>query len=199
MQPTQFTRRSFLQTTAAAASALAFPAIVHSQTAGSDIRVAIVGFNGRGQSHISDLLKLNGVKITALCDVDDAVLGKGKAQLEKKGQTVETFTDVRKLLESKSIDAISTATPNHWHSLIGIWACQAGKDAYVPSDNSADAVVLRMVDMQTIARVALGKVTALVTSRRTAEEILRNLGLLPAAPRPVALAQAPPQLALSLA
>ncbi len=131
MQPTQFTRRSFLQTTAAAASALAFPAIVHSQTAGSDIRVAIVGFNGRGQSHISDLLKLNGVKITALCDVDDAVLGKGKAQLEKKGQTVETFTDVRKLLESKSIDAISTATPNHWHSLIGVWACQAGKDSYI--------------------------------------------------------------------
>ncbi len=131
MQPTPFTRRSFLQTTAAAASALAFPAIVRSQTAGSDIRVAIVGFNGRGQSHIADLLKVNGVKIAALCDVDETVLGKGKAQLEKKGQTIETFTDVRKLLESKSIDAISTATPNHWHSLIGVWACQAGKDSYI--------------------------------------------------------------------
>src|SRR6185503_15547833 len=50
---------------------------------------------------------------------------------DKKGIKVEQYTDVRKLLESKEVDAITTATPNHWHSLIGIWACQAGKDSYV--------------------------------------------------------------------
>ena len=131
MNTHRFTRRSFLQTTAAAATALGFPAIARSQAPNSDIHVGIVGFNGRGESHIADLLKLNGVKITALCDVDEAVLGKGKDSLAKKGQTVETFTDVRKMLDSKNVDAISTATPNHWHSLIGVWACQAGKDAYV--------------------------------------------------------------------
>jgi predicted dehydrogenase len=124
-------RRTFLKSSAAAATALGFPAIVHSQSPGSDIRVAVVGFNGRGQSHISDLLKINGVKITGLCDVDEKVLAKGRDQLEKKGQKVAVATDVRRLLDSKEIDAISTATPNHWHSLIGIWACQAGKDAYV--------------------------------------------------------------------
>jgi hypothetical protein len=65
-----FSRRSFLKTSAAAATALGFPAIVRSQSPNSDIRVGVVGFNGRGNSHISDLLKINGVKITGLCDVE---------------------------------------------------------------------------------------------------------------------------------
>ncbi len=129
MNANALTRRTFLKTTAVAA--LGFPAITRSQSPNSDIRVGIIGFGGRGQSHISDLLKIGGVKITALCDVDDSVLSKGKDQLGKKGQAIETFTDVRKMLESKEIDSISTATPNHWHSLIGIWACQAGKDSYI--------------------------------------------------------------------
>ncbi len=126
-----YSRRSFIKTSALAASALGFPAIARSQSPGSDIRVGVVGFNGRGGSHISDMLKINGVKITALCDVDEKVLAKGKDSLSKKNANVSTFTDVRKMLDSKEIDAISTATPNHWHALIGIWACQAGKDAYV--------------------------------------------------------------------
>ena len=129
MNTPQLSRRTFLKTTAVAA--LGFPAIARSQSPNSEIRVGIIGFGGRGQSHISDLLKLNGVKITAICDVDDRVLGKEKEAMGKRGQAVETFTDVRKMLESKEIDSISTATPNHWHSLIGVWACQAGKDSYI--------------------------------------------------------------------
>ena len=124
-------RRHFLKTSALAASALGFPAFVRSQSPNSEIRVGLIGFNSRGQSHLADLLKINGVKVAALCDVDESVLGKSKDSLAKKGVNVATFTDVRKLLDSKEIDAISTATPNHWHSLIGIWACQSGKDAYV--------------------------------------------------------------------
>jgi predicted dehydrogenase len=131
MTNSTLTRRSFLKSTAAASAVLAFPAIVRSQSPNSDIRVGIVGFGGRGQFHIGDLLKQNGVKITALCDVDDSVLAKGKDQLGKKGQVVQTYTDVRKMLDSKEVDAISTATPNHWHALLGIWACQAGKDSYI--------------------------------------------------------------------
>ena len=125
------TRRTFLKSTAAAATALGFPAIARSQAPGSEIRVGIIGFGGRGQSHIGDLLGIKGVKVAALCDADEGILAKGKEQLAKKNHAVETFTDVRKLLDSKGIDAISTATPNHWHALIGIWACQAGKDAYI--------------------------------------------------------------------
>ena len=160
-------RRTFLKTSALAASALGFPFIARSQSPGSDIRVGVVGFNGRGGSHISDLLKINGVKITALCDVDEKVLAKGKDNLSKKGANVSTFTDVRKLLDSKEIDAISTATPNHWHSLIGIWACQAGKDAYVEkpvSHNVSEGRVLaeaarkygRIVQCGTQSRSSVG-------------------------------------------
>lgn len=129
----QLTRRSFLTRTALAGAALSLPARVYSQAEGanSDIRVAVVGFNGRGQSHISAYLGMKGVRIVALCDVDQAVLDKGVAQLAAKNQVVTPYKDIRKLLDSGEVDAISIATPNHWHSLGAIWALQAGKDVYV--------------------------------------------------------------------
>lgn len=127
------TRRNFLKSSLLAGAALSLPARIHAaaQGANGDIRVAVVGFNGRGNDHIGNYLKLKGVRIVALCDCDQGVLDKGVAQLKNKGQQVEGFTDFRKLLESKEIDAVSLATPNHWHSLGSIWACQAGKDVYV--------------------------------------------------------------------
>ncbi len=127
------TRRQFLKSTAVASAALAMPASSWGRVPGAndDIRVAVIGFNGRGNDHISGFKRLPGVRLVALCDVDQQVLDKGKAALAKENISVETFTDVRKLLQRDDIDAISTATPNHWHSLIGIWAVQNGKDAYV--------------------------------------------------------------------
>ena len=99
--------------------------------ANEDIRIAVVGFNSRGNDHIAGFKKIKGVRLVALCDVDSNVLEKGRADLAKDGIRVQTYTDVRKLLESGEIDAISTATPNHWHALLATWACQAGKDVYV--------------------------------------------------------------------
>ena len=127
------TRRSFLQKSAltVAATGLSARARAASEGANGDIRIAIIGFNGRGQSHISGYGALKGVRIAALCDVDTKVLDKGKDQLAKKGVEVQTYQDIRKLLENKDIDAVSIATPNHWHSLASIWAMQAGKDVYV--------------------------------------------------------------------
>jgi len=128
-------RRSFLQTSLAASAALSLPARVRaaSEGANGDIRIAVVGFNGRGQSHIDGYLgmKNKGVRIVAMCDVDTAVLDKGIARLKSKDVEAKGYQDIRKLLESNEIDAISVATPNHWHSLAGIWALQAGKDLYV--------------------------------------------------------------------
>ena len=138
-------RREFLTTTSLAAGALAAGCASTASTASAprftprsrvlgandEIRVAVVGFNSRGKDHISGFKKLKGVRLVALCDVDSEVLAKGKAELDKDGIQVETFSDVRKLLERGDIDAISTATPNHWHALIAIWGCQAGKDVYV--------------------------------------------------------------------
>ena len=127
------TRRSFLKSSVVTTAALGLP--IHSWArvigANDDIRIAVVGFNGRGKSHIEGFRKLPGVRVVALCDADSAVLEQEAKKFRDRNEPIETSTDVRKLLENKNIDAISTATPNHWHSLIAIWACQAGKDVYV--------------------------------------------------------------------
>jgi predicted dehydrogenase len=130
---THITRRQFVGGSVAAGLGLAFAGPT-SQVRGAngDIRVAVVGINGRGGSHISAFGDMKGVRLVALCDVDRKVLGSKAEAFEKKfSRKVETYGDVRKLLENKDIDAISIATPNHWHSLATIWACQAGKDVYV--------------------------------------------------------------------
>lgn len=147
-------RREFISTTAWAAASVAAgwsaaAPSVWAQTstrprrqirgANEDIRVAVIGFNSRGRDHIAGFKRLKGVRLVALCDVDSTVLAAGKAELAKDGIDVATYTDVRKLLESNEIDAISTATPNHWHSLIAIWAIQAGKDVYVEKPVSHNA------------------------------------------------------------
>jgi len=125
-------RRSFIKGTALAAGAFSISARTWAQSQGSnsDIRVAVVGFGGRGTAHIEGYQKLSGVRLAALCDVDETILRKEVNKLDKKDLKVEQFGDIRKLLDRKDIDAISIATPNHWHSLAGIWAIQAGKDVY---------------------------------------------------------------------
>ncbi len=92
------------------------------------VRIGVCGLHGRGKDHIDAFASLPNVEVAALCDVDEAVLQKRRGQV---GGSARTFGDVRRLLEDPSIDAISIATPNHWHALMAIWACQAGKDVYV--------------------------------------------------------------------
>ena len=101
-------------------------------SANGDVRVAVVGINAQGAGHMRDYLnKLPGARLVAICDVDTEVLAKRLAECEKAGVKPATFTDYRKLLESKEIDAVVLGTPNHQHSLQTIWALQAGKDVYV--------------------------------------------------------------------
>ena len=127
------TRRAFLRNTAIAGTTTAFSARSWSQVAGAnaDIRVAVVGLNGRGGSHLSSLRRIAGVRLVALCDVDTAVLARVKSGLGEAGAAVRTFVDIRDLLAMPDLDAISIATPNHLHALQAIWAAQAGKDVYV--------------------------------------------------------------------
>lgn len=168
------TRRSFLKSSIAAGTALSLPASLYSATEGAndDIRIGIVGFNGRGQDHIGNYLNCKGARIVALCDVDSAVLDKGVAQLATKGHQATPYADVRKMLESKEIDVISIATPNHWHALSAIWAIQAGKDVYVEKPVShnvwegrqlvkAAAVHQRIVQMGVQSRSGAGIAQAL--------------------------------------
>jgi predicted dehydrogenase len=131
----QFSRRRFVKQTAMAAGAAVAPlGAVWSKPIGAndDIRVAIVGFNGHGYGmHMESYLKMPGVRIVALCDPDRTVLAKGVKRLAGINPQVRTFTDIRKLLDEPDIDAISGATPNHWHALSTVWACQAGKHVCV--------------------------------------------------------------------
>lgn len=126
-------RRSFLKQTALAGASLGlWPAIAKAQgSANGDIRVAVVGFGGRGGNHISGFRALKGVRVVALCDADKDILDKGVQRMKDAGQAVEGCQDMRQLMENKNIDVISFATPNHWHALGTIWAVQAGKDVYV--------------------------------------------------------------------
>ncbi|MBN2137908.1 MAG: Gfo/Idh/MocA family oxidoreductase [Sedimentisphaerales bacterium] len=129
----KFTRRDFMKTTMAAGAAMVMAAPKSRvRGANNDLRFAVVGTGGQGGGHIGYFNEKQGVRVVALCDADKSHVEGKAANFEKKyGSKVDTYTDVRKLLEDKSIDAITSATPNHWHSLVTIWACQAGKDVYI--------------------------------------------------------------------
>jgi hypothetical protein len=96
------------------------------------VRMAVIGFNGRGMDHIKGLGDLPEVEIVTLCDPDKRIVEKGmKGAREVQEKEPGFVQDLRKVLDDKSIDAVSIATPNHWHALAAIWAIQAGKDVYV--------------------------------------------------------------------
>ena len=99
--------------------------------ANNAVRIGVAGIRGRGRGAINIFRTLPGVRVTALCDVDSEILEREKAEFTKRGEPVETYRDIRAMLDSKNVDAIAVGAPNHWHSLMGIWACQAGKDAYI--------------------------------------------------------------------
>ena len=137
-------RRYFLMSSAAAAGAT-LPASALA-SANDRIRVACVGLRGRGTAHISGYAGRPDAEIAALCDVDEAVLEKRAREVEARTKKrPATYTDYRKLLEDKSIDAVSLATPNHWHTLGTIWACQAGKDVYVEKPCSHNVFEARQI------------------------------------------------------
>jgi predicted dehydrogenase len=122
-------RRHFLMGTAAAAGALVRPRLA---SANDTVRVACVGVRGQGKSHISAYSKMKNVEIAAVCDIDDSILNDRIAGIEKNtGKRPAAYKDLRKLLEDKTIDAVSIATPNHNHTMQTIWALRAGKDVYV--------------------------------------------------------------------
>jgi predicted dehydrogenase len=130
---TRQTRRDFLKTTLAAAATVTIAGTKSSgkvQGANDTIRVAIAGLNGRGGSHVGEFGKMPGVQVTYLVDPDTRTFARRIKQLGSahKPQTVQ---DIRKALDDKELDVVTIATPNHWHALMTIWACQAGKDVYV--------------------------------------------------------------------
>ena len=92
---------------------------------------AVGGVGGRGHQLIPRLREVPGVKISALCDVDQSHLDREAQPFKDRGEQVATHTDLRRVLDDKTIDAVVIALPNHWHALATVWACRAGKDVYV--------------------------------------------------------------------
>jgi predicted dehydrogenase len=141
-------RRHFLVTSAGALTAASS---VFGDSPSDTLRVAVIGMGGqkrdlkdgvptgglgRGGSHLSGWTgphkEVQDAEVVAICDIDDVQIAKGLKTLAGYGvKKPETYKDIRKVLENKDIDVISIATPNHWHTLMTIWACQAGKDVYV--------------------------------------------------------------------
>lgn len=124
-EPGGATRRTFFLGAAAAASALRVAG------ANSRINVAIVGLGGRGSNHLSVYSKLPEARVAGLCDVNQAARERAQATLLKNtGEKAKEFEDMRQAFADGEIEAVSIATPNHWHALAAIWAMKAGKDVY---------------------------------------------------------------------
>jgi predicted dehydrogenase len=95
------------------------------------VNFAVIGVGGRGRGHLTYISKQPNARVAAVCDVNQAQTERAVAIVEKAGgDKPKVFEDLRKVFEDKDIDAVSIATPNHWHALATIWACQAGKDVY---------------------------------------------------------------------
>lgn len=125
-------RRTFVKNTAGLAVAASALAPATARGANDTIRIAVLGVNGRGQSHIQGLQALDNVEVTTFVDPDLVIARKRAGEFEKKyGKKVKIVQDMREVFDDKDIDAVTIATPNHWHTLAAIWACQAGKDVYV--------------------------------------------------------------------
>ena len=124
-------RRDFVKNSALAVGA---PYVLSDSknTSNETVRVGVVGLRGRGREHLEGFQRLPGVQVKAICDIDDEIIAASLENFSNSGwEHPAVYKDMRELLEDKNIDAVSFATPNHWHALGTVWACQAGKHVYV--------------------------------------------------------------------
>jgi predicted dehydrogenase len=142
---TSTSRRTFLKQSLVAAAGTSAFAIAGTKASGrvlganDTIRIAIAGLNGRGREHVKQFSNMENVQITYLVDPDERAFGTripgspipADTIKDKTGVAPKLVKDIRQVLDDPNVDAITIATPNHWHSLMTIWACQAGKDVYV--------------------------------------------------------------------
>lgn len=135
-------RRTWLKEVAGTSAVLAAPAILRARNLNDRVRVAVVGMGGRAQSHTESLIELAqegsaGCDLAGVCDCDQPRLDKAvQVWSDRAGHAVTGYDDMRRVFDDESIDAVTFATPNHWHALNVIWGCQAGKDVYVEKPGS---------------------------------------------------------------
>jgi predicted dehydrogenase len=136
------TRRTFLKRSSVLAAGLAWQSArpLRASPGPNDIvRVAVIGCNGRGMNHIAALLTLPQAEIACICDVDSRAIDKGIAAVAKtQSRPPKGVKDLRHVMDDKGIDAVTIATPDHWHTPATILACAAGKHVYVEKPGSHD-------------------------------------------------------------
>ena len=99
---------------------------------GDKVRMAVIGVNGQGRGHVAELKQVADVDLVAICDCDpSAYVRLCEQQFKNEQRPPEYVQDVRRLFDRRDIDAVTIATPNHWHALMAVWAMQSGKDVYV--------------------------------------------------------------------
>jgi predicted dehydrogenase len=137
-------RRKFLGLSAAAAAAT----IVRPASGGfaDTLRVAVLGARVRGIVHAGNLAGQHGCQVTTICDVDESVIGPAMRTVEKaQGKPPRFETDLRRVMDDRSIDIVTIALPNHWHALAAMWAMQAGKDVYLEKPISHNVLEGRLL------------------------------------------------------
>ena len=172
----ELSRRRFLGASAAAVIAAGTMTKGRVYGANDKIGVCVMGLNGRGGSHLDGFGKNPESEVVAICDVDEKVLEENASTLEKvTGKRPKTYIDVRDALKDDAVQVLSIATPNNWHSLAAIWACQAGKDVYVEKPLSHDVWEGR----QLVAAVQqTGRIVQHGTQRRSEGRWMRDIPLL---------------------
>ena len=171
------TRRQFLSKTSKAV--IVAGAMAQGKVFGANSRIGIctIGFHTQGNTHISDILKMgDSAEYVALCDVDSNVLDEWTKRVEEKqGKAPKKYKDIREAIQDKAIDAVTIATPNHWHSLAAIWACQAGKDVYVEKPMSHSVYEGQQV---VAAAKKYGRIVQHGTQNRSNATLIRDMKLM---------------------
>src|SRR5437773_6786964 len=165
-------RRQFLESSAAAGlvAALAAASSKRAYAANDRISICMMGVRGRGGSLLSTFASLPDVEVRYVCDLDPPVLDSRLLQVEQKtGKRPLGIKDFRQALEDKSLDAIVLGTPDHWHALPTIHACQAGKDVYVEKPDGHN-----ILEGQTMVAAAKkhGRIVQLGTQSRSGPHLL---------------------------
>jgi predicted dehydrogenase len=167
MTTSRIDRRTFFG--AAGALAASSTAALAGRSANDRVRVAVIGLRSRGTEVAREFARNQGAEVVAVCDIDDAMFEKPVQAIERAaGKAPRTEKDFRRLLDDKEIDAVVNATPDHWHALIAVMACQASKDVYTEKPASHNVVEgRRMVE----AARKYKRVVQLGTQRRSMDHV----------------------------
>jgi predicted dehydrogenase len=153
-------------------------ASLSARAANDTVGIGVIGLGGRGRDHLKYYSKLPDARVVAICDVNQAQTERASQIVQKlHGNTPQVYQDLRKLLDDKNVTAVSIATPNHWHALATIWACQAGKDVYCEKPacyNLFEGRAMEAAARQNKRIVQIGMQSRSLLHKQRAMELLHN-------------------------